>query len=184
MCKICKKIVYLVALALVLGLAVPAGAAVDTMTVSGTPWGVSTVYIGACEGSARFNINDIVDLGINNYRIWGGMSRWEYEDDDGVYGSPTIAEIKANPDVINWVWWDNAMTNPPCGSDYHWSDCPPVSWTGNARTIFQQLKDNNIKVVLTLRQYHHVEQAPWAEQLVGPELSSRFSRKKTPEQSC
>ena len=161
----CKRFVFL--MTILLCFAIPVSAAVDTITVSGTPWGLSSVYTGAGEGSARFNINDIVDLGINNYRIWGGMSRWEYEDDDGVYGSPTIAEIKANPDVINWAWWDNAMTNPPCGSDYHWSDCPPLSCTVNARTMFQQLKDNNVKVVLTLRNYE--EHGPaWAAELNPP----------------
>ena len=98
----CKRFVFL--MTILLCFAIPVSAAVDTITVSGTPWGLSSVYTGAGEGSARFNINDIVDLGINNYRIWGGMSRWEYEDDDGVYGSPTIAEIKANPEVINWAW--------------------------------------------------------------------------------
>ena len=90
----CKKFVCLMHFILLLVLTTSAQA-VDTMTVSGTPWGVSTVYTGACEGSARFDISDLVDVGINNYRIWGGMGRWEYEDDDGVYGSPTIAEIKA-----------------------------------------------------------------------------------------
>src|SRR5258708_40316632 len=72
-----------------------------TITVSGAQWGVSTQYIGANEGDQYFNINDLKDLGINTYRIYGGMSRWEWQDHDGVFGSPTIAPIKANPAVIN-----------------------------------------------------------------------------------
>jgi hypothetical protein len=77
---------------------VPAG---NTITVSGTPWGVSTCYIGATEGNVRFNVADMQDAGINTYRIYGGMSRWERQDDDGVYGSPTIDQIKANPNLVN-----------------------------------------------------------------------------------
>lgn len=150
------------------GLSLPAQAATVTLAVSGTPWGVSTCYIGATEGSMDFNVNELVDLGINTYRIWGGMSRWEYQDDDGVYGSPTIAEIKANPDVINWAWWDNAMTNPPYGTDYWWSDVPPYVWEGNAITIFQALKDNNILPVVTLRNVDNHDNPAWAQQLNPP----------------
>jgi len=56
----------------------PAGAngSSTTITVSGTQWGVSTQCIGANEGDQYFNINDLKDLGINTYRIYGGMSRW------------------------------------------------------------------------------------------------------------
>jgi hypothetical protein len=41
--------------------------------------------------------------GITTYRIYGGMHRWEWQDDDGVYGSLTIAEIQATPNGINWT---------------------------------------------------------------------------------
>jgi hypothetical protein len=111
-------------------------AASATITVSGTPWGVSTCYIGATEGNVRFNVADLQDAGLNTYRIYGGMSRWERQDDDGVYGSPSIDAIKANPNLVNWTWWDNIMTTPN-GSDYHWSGEPGITWQGNARTIFQ-----------------------------------------------
>src|SRR5260370_11102829 len=84
-----------------------------TVTVSGAQWGVSTQYIGANEGDQYFNINDLKDLGINTYRIYGGISRWEWQDDDGVFRSPTIAQIKANPHVLNWPWWDQAMNASP-----------------------------------------------------------------------
>jgi hypothetical protein len=72
-------------------------AATATVTVAGTQWGVSSCYIGATEGNVNFNINDFTDLGINTYRVYGGMQRWEAQDDDGVFGSPTIAAIKSNP---------------------------------------------------------------------------------------
>src|SRR3954463_8503315 len=68
-----------------------------TITVEPQQWGISTKFIGAGEGSGRFNVNDLTDMGANTYRIYGGMSRWERTDDDGVYGSPSIAQIQANP---------------------------------------------------------------------------------------
>lgn len=91
-------------LAAAIGLA-PAGdaaaASSATVTVSGSQWGTSTCFIGATEGNVRFDVSDLQDAGITTYRIYGGMSRWEAQDDDGVYGSPTIAQIKADPDVVN-----------------------------------------------------------------------------------
>src|ERR671931_286721 len=54
------------------------------ITVSGTPWGMSTCYIGATEGNVRFGIADLQEAGITTYRIYGGMPRWEWQDDDGV----------------------------------------------------------------------------------------------------
>ena len=91
---------------------------IETIIFSGNAAGVSTRYIGAVEGNINFDIKDLQDLGINTYRIYGGMSRWEAEDDDGKYGWPSIDEIKANPNIINWAHWDRIMTEPPQGSDY------------------------------------------------------------------
>ena len=65
-------------------LAVYSFAGSGTLTVSGTQWGITSQYLGANEGSSQFNINDLVDLGINSYRMYGGMSRWE----------PTNAELE------------------------------------------------------------------------------------------
>lgn len=140
-----------------------------TVTVSGSQWGISTCYLGATEGNVRFNINDLTDIGYNTYRVYGGMQRWEAVDDDGVYGSPTIAQIKANPNVINWAHWDNAMTNPPDGSAYWWSGTPGTVWLGNDRTIFQGLKDANIRTVLTLRNVDNNDNPVWAHQLNPPD---------------
>ena len=113
-----------------------------TVTVSGTQWGITSQYLGANEGSSQFNINDLVDLGINTYRMYGGMSRWEPTDAESTYGSPTIAQIEADPNVINWAFYDNIFINPPAGSDYSWSASPgpwyhlAVSRSGDAWKLY------------------------------------------------
>jgi hypothetical protein len=146
----------------------------STITVSGTPWGTSTCYIGATEGNVRFDINDLVEAGITTYRIYGGMSRWEWQDDDGDYGAPTIEAIKANPNVINWSWWDAAMTTPPQGSDYWWSGQDNV-WEGNARTIFSALQSAGIRPVLTLRNVDNFGDPAWAQSLNPPRFSEDWN---------
>lgn len=65
-------------------LRLPQAATSATIRVAGTQWGVSTCYIGGTEGGARFDLADIQDSGINTFRVYGGMSRWEQSDDDGV----------------------------------------------------------------------------------------------------
>jgi hypothetical protein len=143
-------------------------AATITLNVVQTPSGISTRYIGAVEGSFNFDVNDLKDLGINTYRIYGGMSRWEAKDDDGVYGKPTLAEIKANPNRVNWKWWDQVMTYPSGGSDYSWSGQPDQVWKGNARTIFSTLKQAKIRPVLTIRNTDNLWNPAWALQLNPP----------------
>jgi hypothetical protein len=127
-----------------------------TITVSGTQWGVSTAYIGATEGNVRFNTADMTDLGINTYRIYGGMSRWEWQDPYSTYGTPAIAQIKADPTIINWTWWDNAMTTPPNGSDYWWSnDC--IRGLQGARPTYQSTaSDSNLMAITTRDSSGHV----------------------------
>jgi len=139
-----------------------------TVAVAGTQWGKSTCYIGAVEGSSRFDISDLKDLGINTYHIYGGMSRWEAQDDSSVYGSPSIAQIKADPNVINWAQWDNVMSNPPGGSDYSWVGTSP-SWHGNARTLFASLRAEGIQPVVTLRNRDDQQHPSWAP---NPPVSS------------
>lgn len=143
-------------------LAVDLLAANGTLTVSGTQWGVTSQYLGTNEGSSQFNINDLVDLGINTYRLYGGMSRWEPTDDSSTYGSPSIAQIEADPNVINWAFWDNIMTSPPLGSDYSWSattGIPPV----NAATIISDLNAHNIKPIVVLRNVDNNNNPAWSE---------------------
>jgi hypothetical protein len=139
-----------------------------TLKFSNTPTGVSTRYIGAVEGNINFDIKDLQDLGINTYRIYGGMSRWEAEDDDSKYGWPAIAQIKANPNLINWAHWDKIMTDPPDGSDYWWSGEPGTVWQGNARTIFTTLKQANIRPVVSIRNVDSSWNPSWALQLNPP----------------
>lgn len=132
----------------------------DTITVSGAPWGKSTCFIGATEGSSRFSIADLTDLGVNTYHIYGGMSRWEAHDDSSVYGYPTIQQTKANPKVVNWKQWDSVMTSPPGGSDYSWE--PPPRWQGNARTLLSTLQVAHIRIVLTLRNRDDQHNPSWS----------------------
>lgn len=137
--------------------------------------GKSTEYLGACEGNVRFDESVIEDLGINTYRIYGGMPRWEAVDDDGKYGWPTIEEIKADPDVINWRYWDRAMTFPENQSDYWFSGVPEDIWKGNARTIFQTLKDHQVRPVVSLRNTNPGWNPSWALQLNPPRTDSDWN---------
>ena len=72
--------------------------------------GRSPRYIGAVEGG-KFSVPFMADCGINTYRLYADMHRIEPVDDDGMYGSPSIDAIKADPGCINWAWWDSALTN-------------------------------------------------------------------------
>ncbi len=156
------------ALPLPISLTTAARCRTETVTVHDTVLGRSTRYIGAVEGDVDFDSAHFQDLGINAYRIYGGMSRWEAEDDDGVYGYPSISQIKANPDVINWEWWDNVMTNPIQGSDYWWSGEAGKVWRGNARRIFRTLRQTGIRPILTLRNVDNGWNPLWAWQLNPP----------------
>lgn len=150
-----------VVLASIFCLTIYSVAGTGTLTVSGTPEGVTSEFLGANEGSSQFNINDLVDLGINSYRIYGGMSRWEPTNAESTYGSPTIAQIEANPSVINWAFFDNIFTNPPGGSDYTWSastGVPPVS----AATIISDLNAHNITPIVVLRNVDNNGNPSWA----------------------
>jgi|GEM_PF-6918579 len=67
---------------LVLAIARPASSSVSEallLTVYNHEIGVSTHYIGACEGNVDFDPADFEDLNINTYRIYSGISRWEAE---------------------------------------------------------------------------------------------------------
>jgi hypothetical protein len=151
--------VLVVPLALVA--AAPPGGGGTTITVAGTQGGTSTCFFGATEGNVRFDPADLSAAGVRTYRVYGGMSRWEQQDDDGVFGSPSIDAIKANPNVVNWAWWDTAMTSPPGGSDYWWSGTDNL-WQGNARTIFTGLRDAGIRPVLTIRNRDNNGNPTWS----------------------
>lgn len=146
-----------------------------TLTVYDDVLGVSTRYIGACEGNVRFDGADLADLGINTYRIYGGMSRWEPDDDDGQYGYPSIEQIKANPGLIKWDRWDQVMTEPENGTDYSFSGIPEKLWQGSARTIFATLKQAHIRPVLTIRNSDPGWQPDWALQLNPPRTEADWN---------
>lgn len=137
--------------------------------------GISSQYIGACEGNGDFKRSDLLDLNINTYRIYGGMSRWEATDDDGIYGYPTIAQIKADPNSINWEWWDTVMTYPENGTDYNFSAPSDRVWQGNARDLFRTLKENQIRPVVTLRNSDPEWQPEWATQLNPPDSDADWN---------
>ncbi len=152
-----------------------ASARVTHLRVDDRTIGVSSRYIGACEGNVRFDIADLVDLGINTYRIYGGMSRWEPTDDDGAYGLPTIAQIKQNPDRIPWEKWDQIMGEPSSGSDYAFSGQPAELWQGSAQTIFQTLKQAQIRPVLTIRNTDPSWGPDWALELNPPRTAADWN---------
>jgi hypothetical protein len=146
-----------------------------SLNVYNSSIGLSTFYIGACEGDMDFRREDFIDLQINTYRIYGGMSRWETEDDDGIYGYPSINQIKANPDLINWDWWDQVMSSPEGGSEYHFSGTPEERWQGNARTIFETLNDLKVRPVITIRNSDPDRNPGWALQLNPPRTEADWN---------
>lgn len=139
-----------------------------TIKVYGDEWGRSTRYIGADRGVTNFNIADFHDLGINTYRFYGGMGPWEYLDDDGAFGTPTIEDIRADPNVINWGWWDEVFTNPPEGSPFWYATEPGVGWKGSSRQIFEDLKQAGVKPVVSLRVQNAQIKPDWAAALNPP----------------
>jgi hypothetical protein len=138
-------------------------------------WHNSSHYIGACEGNVRFDVADMLDLGINTYRLYGGMSRWETTDDDDQYGLPTIAQIKANPDLIPWEHWDEVMAHPASGTDYAFSGIPQDLWQGSASTIFQTLKAAHIRPVVSIRNTDPGWHPDWALALNPPRTSEDWN---------
>ncbi len=117
------------------------------ITVSPDQWGVSTCCIGGAEGSSRFDVNDLLDCGLNTLRIYGDMSRFEPTDDDGVYGSPPIAQIKADPNLIPWSRWDEIMDSPYSPHLLAPEGQPPVTW----RRLFDELRRADIRLMISLR---------------------------------
>ncbi|MBE9030047.1 hypothetical protein IQ266_09940 [filamentous cyanobacterium LEGE 11480] len=159
-------LIYVVVVCLVISWSTIATAtSTITIKLAHHPIGISTQYIGACEGNVNFDQADIEDLGINTYRLYGGMSRWEPTDDDGKYGWPTIAQIKQNPDLIPWEKWDTVMRQPTTGSDYANSGNPRELWQGSAAQIFKTLQQAKVRTVLNLRNIDPGNQPTWALQL-------------------
>jgi len=106
----------------------------------------TTSSIGANEGSGGFNINDLTGLGITNYRLYGGASRFEPTDDSTTYGSPDIPTIKANPSVINWAAWDTQFNRT---DGYAWSGYPSTQISTSS--MLSALNTAGIKAVMVVR---------------------------------
>lgn len=150
---------------LLVGLASAFGqAAAYPMTVTSTPDGISCAMIGACEGGDRFAVAELVDLGINNYRIWGSSAETEPTDDDGVFGSPSIAQIKANPSVIPWSVWDANFKNP--------------SFRVHGVSLYDMLaalKNNGIAPVISLVNVNNGDLPVWMQQLNPPDSDADWN---------
>jgi hypothetical protein len=122
-----------------------------TLTVHNAILGQTTTYVGATEAGV-FHIDDLVDLGINTYRLWTKMDELEWWDDDDApgylcteVGTPPSSTIKLDQangftNTIPWDWWDTQFT----GTYY--------TWSGNSREqVIQQCIANGITPVLVLR---------------------------------
>lgn len=127
------------------------------LTVTNTQIGITQQMVGAVEGDGGFAVADMTELGINNYRMYGGASRYEPVDDDGVFGSPTIAQIKANPNVINWAAWDTQFNR---SDGYFWSLYGAAEQVSSA-TMLTELENANIKVVMTVRPQDNNSTPAW-----------------------
>jgi len=117
------------------------------------------------EACTRFNIAEILDLGIKSYRIYADMARFEPVDDDGVYGSPTIAQVKANPNIIPFAAWDAQFDR----TDAYFFEpgCSPLGTS--SRTILNTLQANGIRPILGLRNVDNKGTPLWADPLNPPD---------------
>lgn len=133
----------------------PGGGGNVSFTVTGTQpntYGYNTpavtmASVGANEGCGRFAINDLTELGITNYRVYGGASRFEPVDDDATYGSPDIPSIKANPNIINWSAWDTQFNRT---DGYFWA-LKPNQANVRASDMFAALNTAGVDVVFAIR---------------------------------
>jgi hypothetical protein len=143
------------------------GGGAYTVTVSSTTDGTTESTIGANEGCARFNVSDLTDAGFTNYRIYAGMSRVEPQDDDGVFGSPSIAQIESGgPSTINWTQWNTEFTR---SDGYFWTGCSPTpSVQVSLQSMLSALKANNIKPIIVLRPVDNNGGPSWASALNPP----------------
>ncbi|MDQ3458270.1 MAG: hypothetical protein M3498_03040 [Deinococcota bacterium] len=88
--------------------------------IAGSPSGLSIKHIGANAdvfNNDSFDIEDVRELGLTSYRYFGGMEEFEPTDDNGVYGSPSMAEMRqilsSDPsragEFVNWAAFDRNM---------------------------------------------------------------------------
>lgn len=126
-----------------------------SLTVVDSVIGHTLNYIGTVEGG-HFDINDMLDCGINSIRLYVDMIRTEWEDDDDDYGSPSIDSIKADSvsgfsNTIPWDFWDTWLTDST------------LWWTGiSFDELLNQCSANGIQVVLALRPVNPDGWPTWA----------------------
>ena len=107
-----------------------------TLSVKGTPMGISSRYIGAGYG---YDQTKYRDLGFNTTFVGGSLQNFEPQDDDGTYGSPSIDQIKSagaaisSNGLIPWSYWDGTA-----GS---------TTW----RPFWDQTKQDGVRVMMGLR---------------------------------
>src|ERR1041384_5473745 len=145
----------------------PAAAATYNVTVTGTTSIIMEKSIGAVEGCDRFNVADLVDGGFKNYRIYGGTSRLETADGGGVYCSPSIAQIKANINLIPWATWDTAFNRT---DGYFWSGtCTGIGGAQvSLASMLSALHANGIAPVFTVRNVDNNNAPAWAQAMNPP----------------
>jgi hypothetical protein len=141
---------------------VPGG---NTITVTSATAGLTEQNIGSIEACARYETTSMTGLGIKNFRFYAGMQRLEPEDDDGVYGSPSIAQIKANPNLIPWSAWDAQFNRT---DSYHWTGTCLSKGTVPFRDMLNQLTAAGIAPVFTLRMVGTGDKPVWARELNPP----------------
>lgn len=101
----------LVVFAALLAVVMNGAAAAVNLTVQNNTIGRTPEFFGTVEGG-HWNVADLADCGMNSVRLYCDMARIEPTDDDGVYGSPSIAELKANLNLIPWSLWDQRLNDP------------------------------------------------------------------------
>jgi len=151
-----------------------------TLTIYPTVIGTTTTYLGATEAGGFWSA-DLVDLGVNAYRLWTKMAELEWWDDDDAldglwddseYGTPTIAEIKADAssgftNTVPWAWWDERFDDVQ-------------SWRYGLQTrreIVAALVQNGITPIVVLRTYDDAgqpEQRPDAQWAPRPPVDDAF----------
>jgi hypothetical protein len=157
------------------------------ITVTSQTDGITEKSIGANEGDGLFNISDLVDAGVKNYRIYSAPNRFIWDSEGWSWGSVTIDQIKANPNIIDWTKWEAALRdtkgyatglpgNPVgslCSSN---ADCQSkvcningvCSWRYHGHSLYQvltALKTNSITPVLSMANYWQTAQ--WGDTSKG-----------------
>lgn len=147
-------------------------AATVSLTFTNTQSGYQTIpYPGVCNGIGRWNTNDIKDLGMNTIRWWTGFYNFAPVDPDGVYGKNTPAQIKANPNLINWSAYATQFnrTDP-----YFYDTGYTNAMTGvSMAQMIQDCKNNGLEVMLGLETHMSTGEPAWLTKIPVRDTASR-----------